>query len=188
MRRQENGMNLNRLNILIFLIMIAYPLMDSKANADVLPTIILNGDNGGLCGGKEWKSSSLQDKVNLVLYVDPDRQSWAKPLVTKLDSLKYSPDSLGITFILNTDATIIPDFIIRNRVRAKAKTSTNMTYVLDRKKMLVRKWNLADDDINVLLMDASGEVVQQHHGEMTGDFITQLLNKIEDSINKGELK
>ena len=181
-------MKLKRLKFLLFLILLGYPLMESKAKPNIFPSVTLNGDNGGLCGGKEWKSSSLQDKVNLVLYVDPDRQSWAKPLVTKLDSLNYSPDSLGVTFILNTDATIIPDFVIRNRVKAKAKASVNMNYVLDRKKLLVRKWNLADDNINVLLMDASGRIIQRHHGEMTGNFINQFIEKIDESIKKGELK
>jgi len=181
-------MNLKKLNFLIFLILLGYPLLESKANPNIFPPVTLHGDNGGLCGGKEWKSSSLKDKVNLVLYVDPDKQEWAKPLVMKMDSLNHSPDSLGVTFILNTGATLIPDFIIRNRVKAKAETATNITYVLDRKKLLVSKWNLADDDINVLLMDASGRIIQRHHGEMTGKFINQFIEKIDESIKKGELK
>ena len=180
-------MNLKRLNFSMFLILLGYSLIVSRANADILPPVNLSGNNGGLCGGKEWKSSSLQNKVNLVLYVDPDKQEWMKPLVMKLDSINYSPDSLGVTFILNTDATIIPDFIIRNRVKEKAKTSSNISYVLDRDKLLVRKWDLKDDNINVLLLDASGRIIQKHHGQMTKKFINQFIIKIDQSIKQGDL-
>ena len=181
-------MNLKYLNILMILIMLVSPLFESEANADVYSPVILSGDNGGLCGGADWKSSSLKGKVNLVLYVDPDKQSWVKPLVVKLDSAHFAPDSLGITFVLNTDATIIPDFLIRNRVQKKAKTSPEIAYVLDRTKMLVRKWKLKDDNINVLLLDASGNIIQKHHGQMSQEFINQFLTKINQSIKQGDLK
>ncbi len=181
-------MNLNRLNFLMLSLLLGFLFVESKANTNGLPLVTINGDNGGLCGGAEWKSNSLEGKVNLVLYVDPDKQSWIKPLVTKLDSMCYAPDSLGITFILNTDATIIPDFIIRNRVREKAKKASSIAYVLDRNKLLVKKWNLIDDNVNVLLLDASGKIIQQHDGQMTKDYINQFITKINQSIKKGDLK
>ncbi len=181
-------MNLKKMKLLLLLTLFAFSFAQDKAIADGLPLLKLSGEKGGLCGGKEWKSSSLKNKVNLLLYVDPDKQSWIKPLVTKLDSLHYSPDSLGITFILNTDATIIPDFIIRSRVREKAKVSSDIAYVLDRTKMLVRKWKLKDDNVNVLLLDKSGNLIQEHHGEMTQVFINQFITKINQSIKQGEIK
>ena len=180
--------NLKQWNVLTFLILAGYMFAESKAPLDVFPPLTLKGDDGGLCGGKEWKSSSLKDKVNLVIYVDPDKQDWVKPLVVKLDSINYSPDSLGVTFILNTEATIIPDFIIRNRVQDKAKTSPNITYVLDQEKVLVRKWNLVDNDINVLLMNASGKIIRKHNGKMTRKFINQFIKKIDESIKEGDAK
>jgi len=180
--------NLNKLNLLLFVLLTGNLLWETNVYADVFPPLTLKGENGGLCGGKEWNSKVLKDKVNLVLYVDPDKQDWVKPLVMKLDSINYSPDSLGVTFILNTDATIIPDFIIRNRVQEKAKTSTNIAYVLDRKKLLVRQWNLKDDNINILLLDSSGKIIQKHHGQMTRKFINQFITKIDQSIKQGDLK
>ncbi len=165
--------NLKQLNLLMFLLLLGYPLIESKAHSDVFSSITLNGDDGGLSYGKEWKSSSLKDEVNLALCVDSDKQNLPKPLVAKLDSNNYSPDSLGVTFILNTIATGIPDFIIRNSVKKNAETSANIAYVPDRKILLVRKWNLIDDDINVLLMNASSKIIQKHYGKMTRDFINQ---------------
>ena len=181
-------MNLKRLNVIITILLLVYPLMAGKSNAEVLPAVNLSGENGGLCGGSEWKSSSLKGKVNLLLYVDPDKQSWVKPLVTKLDSVRFVPDSLGITFVLNTDATIIPDFLIRNRLQKKAQASPDIVYVLDRTKMLVRKWKLKDDNINVLLLDASGNIIQKHYGQISQEFINQFINKINQSIKQGDLK
>lgn len=181
-------MNLKKMKLLLLLTLFAFSFAQDKAIADDLPLLKLSGEKGGLCGGKEWKSSSLKDKVNLLLYVDPDKQSWIKPLVAKLDSIHYSPDSLGITFILNTDATIIPDFIIRNRVREKAKKASSIAYVLDRNKLLVKKWNLIDDNVNVLLLDASGKIIQKHYGQMTKEYINQFITKINQSIKKGDLK
>ncbi len=181
-------MNRKRLYFLILFILSGYLLLRGNAFADGFSALTLRGEDGGMCGGKEWKSSSLKNKVNLLLYVDPDKQSWVKPLVAMLDSIHFSPDSLGITFVLNTDATIIPDFIIRNRVREKAKASSDIAYVLDRTKMLVRKWKLKDDDINVLLLDASGNLIREHYGAMTKEFINQFITQINQSIKKGEPK
>jgi len=176
------------MKFLLLLTLFSYLHTDGKAFASVFPPVTLNGENGGLCGGKEWNSDVLKGKVNLVLYVDPDKQEWVKPLVMKLDSSHYSPDSLGVTFILNTDATIIPDFLIRNRVQEKAKAAPDIAYVLDRTKMLVQKWKLKDNNINVLLLDASGNIIQKQYGQMTQAFINQFIIKINQSIKQGELK
>jgi len=73
-------------------------------------------------------------------------------------------------------------------VREKAKVSSDIAYVLDRTKMLVRKWKLKDDNVNVLLLDKSGNLIQEHHGEMTQVFINQFITKINQSIKQGELK
>jgi len=178
-----------RKNLLIIIItLINFLAIQTKADSTRFPAIVLDGDNGGMADGSKWESISLKNKVNLILYVDPDKQKEIKPLAVKLDSLNYSSDSLNMTFILNTSATIIPNFIIRNRVKKKAKSSDNIIYVLDEEKILVKEWNLIDNDINVLLMDTSGKILVNHHGKMTKEFINGFINQIENLINKGESK
>jgi len=159
-----------------------------KSDAANLPVVILSGDNGGLTTGEDWQSSSLDNKISLILYVDPDKKGDAEPLVRKLDSLNYSPDTLNITFILNTAATIIPDFIIHKMIKKKAKKSDTITYVLDEKKVLVKKWNLADNEINILLLDTDGNILEKHQGNMTTQYLNQFINKINNLINKGDVK
>ncbi len=176
--------NMMRKNLLIITIMVISSTFSRLQAQTILPTISLSSDDGGLTNGGEWQSSSLKDKVNLLLYVDPDKHSDVKLLVAKLDSINYSPDSLGITFIVNTGATIIPNFIIRNRMKKRAESSPNITYVLDQKKVLVKNWDLIDDNLNILLIDASGKITEKHHGKMTEKFINQFLNNIDNLIKK----
>jgi len=172
-------------NYLIITILMSFCFSALKSAAAVLPVVVLSGDKGGLTNGAEWHSSSLKDKINLILYVDPDKKGDAEPLVHKLDSLNYSPDTLNITFILNTAATIIPNFIIHKMIKKKAKKSDTITYVLDERKVLVKKWNLADNEINILLLDADGNILEKHQGNMTTQYLNQFINKIDNLINKG---
>jgi predicted transcriptional regulator len=160
----------------------------SIAQAEVkLPLVVLKGDSGELAGGGEWSSSSLTGKVNLILYIDPDKQNEIKKLVAKLDSINYSHDVLNITFILNTAATIIPDFIIRSRIKKRAEKVPNTNYVLDFKKILVEKWNLNDNAANVLLTDTKGNVIEHHNGKMDERNIKYFIDKINQLIKKGEI-
>ena len=177
---------LQSINILTLLLLIWYPFFESKAHSEELPLLTLRGEKGGLADGGEWLSSTLKDKVNLLLYVDPDKQSRVKALVTKLDSIQYSPDLLGLTFILNTEATIIPDFILANRVKKRAKEMKHINYVLDRDKVLVREWNLVDNDVNILLLDNKGIIVEKISGKISTEMAEEIIQKINQLINKGE--
>ncbi len=160
-----------------------------NSNAAVLPLVKIEGDDGGLPNGGIWSSDDLDKKINLVLYVDPDKKGAAEPLVNRLDSLLNSiHDSLSVTFILNTEATIIPNFIIRNRLKKKAEQSPFITYVLDERRTLVKKWNLIDNEINVLIVDKNGAVLFNHSGKMSREYMDKFLNRLDHLFNKGELK
>jgi predicted transcriptional regulator len=164
--------------LLILLIVQSCPIIADANDPDTLPIVILSGNDGGYIDGQIWNSDVLKNKINLVLYVDPAKQNLLKPLLARLDSISYSSNLLGTTFILNTAATVIPDFVIRNKVRERAKFSKNTTYVLDRNKVLVKKWRLIDNDINVLLLDKDGKILQKRYGEMNKIVIDQLIDQI----------
>ncbi len=153
-----------------------------------LPGVSLSGDNGGLHNGKPWNSNVLRDKVNLLFYIDPDKQKQVKPLLDRLDSLNFSAEKLGSTFILNTAATIIPNFILRHKVAERARQTAGTSYVLDQNRVLVDKWHLKDDDINILLIDAAGSLLFKHSGDLSPDLIQTLIDKIKQSINTGDVK
>ncbi len=160
----------------------------AHAGNTTLPGISLSGEDGGLHNGEPWNSNLLRGKVNLLFYIDPDRQRQVKPLLAELDSLKFSVDKLGHTFILNTSATIIPDFILRRKVAERAENDDDTRYVLDQNRVLVEKWQLKDDDINILLFDATGRLLFKHSGDISAELIKSLIQKIKRSINTGDVK
>jgi predicted transcriptional regulator len=172
---------------IILLLVAALPLTAySSAPVDsvLLPDIVLKGKDGGLHDNSEWRSTTLKNNINLLFYVDPDKQRQIKPLLARIDSLSFSHEVLRKTFVLNVSATMIPDFILLKKVAKRAKTAQNLTYVFDNEKVLVKKWNLVDDDINILLFDSSGYVVYKHSGEITHNNISHIISKIKELSKK----
>ncbi len=163
-----------------------YPSLKSQIQAEELSGLILKGKNGGLADGSEWASDKLKNKINILFYVVPDKQSWVKQLVVRLDSIQYKPELVALTFIINTSATIIPDFILINRVKKKAEENKQISYVLDRNKILVKEWNLFDNDVNVLLLGQSGKVIQKYNGRISAEKADQFIKMVDYLINKGE--
>ncbi len=153
-----------------------------------LPGVSLSGKDGGLHNGNPWNSNVLRDKANLLFYIDPDKQKQVKPLLDRLDAINFSTEKLGSTFILNTSATIIPDFILRHKVAERARADKTVRYVLDLNRVLVEKWQLKDDDINILLFDAGGNLLFKHSGDISPDLIQGLIEKIKTSINTGDVQ
>lgn len=156
----------------------------APGDSTLLPEIILSGKKGGLANGADWSSASLTGKVNLLFYVDPDKQKQLQPLIAKLDSLHYPADRLGTTLILNTSATIIPGFVFRKKVAKRAKSDKNKSYVFDNKRILVRDWKLIDDDINIVLFHKSGHVFYKHAGRVSNEVINTIIQKIEHLLTK----
>jgi len=167
---------------------LAKQTLSYTGNNTTLPGVSLSGEDGGLHNGEPWNSSILRDKINLLFYIDPDKQRQVKPLLARLDSLDFSTEKLGSTFILNTSATIIPDFILRHKVAERARKANGTRYVLDLNRVLVDKWHLKDDDINILLFDAGGALLFKHSGDISPDLIQTLIEKIKRSINIGDVK
>ncbi len=145
---------------------------------NMLPSVVLKGDDGGTINGEEWKSDNLTGKTNIVLYVDPGKKESVTPLIDKIDSLSYSTDVLGITFIVNTKATFIPDLIIKKMIGIRAEKNKKIQYVLDQNKVLIKKWNFTDEYVNVLVLNTSGKTLHRYAGEITEEYINKLINKI----------
>lgn len=154
------------------------------ADSILLPDATLNGENGGLYDGSEWHSASLRNKVNLILYIDPDKQKQVKPLIAKLNSELSSTDSLGLFFIVNTSATMIPKFILRKKIANRAKSEKNTTYIFDHKRVLINKWNLADGEINIFLLDKTRHIFFNHTGRLSQEVIKTIIQTINDTLSK----
>ncbi len=174
----------NLIILQLFVVLLLCSVSEITGQSTMLPSIALKGENGGTADGKEWNSSNLTGKINLILYVDPGKKESATPLIDKIDSLNYAPDSLGITFIVNTQATFIPDFLIQKMIKSRAEENKNILYVLDQNKVLIKEWKLTEENINVLIIDSSGKTLHRHDGEITEEYINKLISRIDNVLKK----
>ncbi len=190
------GATMNRKNnknktVLIALTWILLFVINVNAQVELnksLPQIILDGTSGGSIEGTAWQSKALTHKINLLYYVSPSQQKVVEPLLEKIDKNNYPVEKLSTTIIINTKATWIPNSVIVGKVKGRAKEDTTITYVLDKKEILLKEWKLSEDNPNILLINEEGEVVFLHTDELTKEIENKLINQIELQINKGESK
>jgi predicted transcriptional regulator len=149
-----------------------------------LPTVVLKGEDGGTATGEEWDSANLIGKTNLILYVDTGKRQQAMPLINRIDELSYSPDTLGVSFIINTSATSIPGFMIRMMIKQREKANSKVRYVLDKKEVLIRDWDFTDKYVNVLILDPTGKVLHRYAGEITEEYVDQVISIIDSGLKK----
>jgi len=135
--------NYSLIVVLIFVLLTSLTAKEVK-----LKPVILSGSDGGYAKGSTWRSNYLLGKTNVLIYADPDKFSDIKEFVDSLEKEKSKNDNFDLTFVVNTEATMIPTFAIRSKIKKKAKASKNISYVLDNDKVLVKKWKLKDNNTN----------------------------------------
>jgi predicted transcriptional regulator len=84
--------------------------------------------------------------------------------------------------IVNLAATWMPNALIESKLKSKQKEFPDTTYVKDKKKVLVGKWNLADDNSDVLVFDKSGALIYKKFGKLSAKEITFVLELIEKNL------
>ena len=136
--------------------------------------LVLEGENGGNIDGTPWFSQELLGKANVLVYADPTKKPWIQPLMDWLELQEISFENFSVTVIINTDATIIPNFVLASKIKQKAKENPHYNYVFDHDKILVEKWKLQDENVNVLFFDSKGENVFTHHGKVTEDVLEKI--------------
>jgi len=155
----------------------------APAEASSLPPVVLEGETGGTATGEEWKSLDLLGRTNLIMYVDTGKRQQAMPLINRIDALTYSPDKLGVSFVINTSATSIPSFMIRMMVKQREKANSRIRYVLDKKEVLIKEWDFTDEYLNILVLDPSGKVLHRYAGEITEEYIDEVMSIIDRAVN-----
>lgn len=180
---------LNLINLALMIVLLSIIKTQAQVMIDKsIPAVILKDDLGSCINGEPWNSSELKRINNLILYVAPNQQSDIEPLLSKIDEQKYSEKLFSTTLILNTQATWIPNSIIEKKVKNKAKDDSLKIYVLDKDEVVLKKWELSNDNPNVILTDERGEVTYLYKDELTEKVINELLNQIEMQISKGVKK
>ena len=145
-------------------------------------SVSISGENGGKTDGNGWKSSSLKGKVHIVFYVDPDKKDVNEALSKALKKRHFDRSNYASVAIVNLAATWMPNALIESKLKSKQKEFPDTTYVKDKKKVLVGKWNLADDNSDVLVFDKSGALIYKKFGKLSAKEITFVLELIEKNL------
>jgi len=148
------------------------------------PCVIIDGKYGGKVDGTAWDSKMLKGKVYVLFYVDPDKKDLNEPFSEALKARNFPHDKYTSVAIVNMAATWMPNFAIDAKLRAKQKKYPNAIYVRDKKKVLVKKWALEDDNSDILVFDKAGKLIFQHAGKLDEDQIQKVLSLIEHNLNK----
>jgi len=144
--------------------------------------VVIDGENGGNVNGKAWNSSMLKGKIYTVFYVDPDEKDLNNPLANALKARKFDRKKVNSVAIINLAATWLPNIVIEAKLKNKQKKFPNTVYVKDKKKILVKEWNLADDNSDILIFNQKGELIYKKFGEVSASEIKKLIALIEKNL------
>jgi YtfJ family uncharacterized protein len=148
-----------------------------------VPGIVsLSGENGGKVDGSVWSSKTLKGKVHIVFYVDPDKREENEALSKALKKRHFDRNKYASVAIINLAATWLPNAILESKLKTKQKEFPDTIYVKDKKKVLVNKWNLADDNSDILIFDKNGKLIYKKFGKLSAKEIKDVLALIEKNL------
>ncbi len=161
---------------LLLLTLVLSTLFAEVDTSKPLPTLVLEGSNGGYYSGEAWDSNSLKGKTTMLMYVDPDETSRGEIFKPTIEGFERDLDfnKFQIFVIINLNATWKPDAIIKNMMKSKVDTYPKRTYILDASSVLVKGWNLPDDAYNTIIINDKGRVIYQHKNDWTKDEIKKV--------------
>jgi len=144
--------------------------------------ITISGENGGKLDNTSWSSSMLKGKIYTVFYVDPDERDLNNPLAEALKARKFDRKKVNSVAIINLAATWLPNVILEAKLKEKQKKFPYTLYVKDKKKVLVKKWKLADDNSDILIFDKRGKLIYKKFGKVTAKEIPAVIKLIEKNL------
>jgi predicted transcriptional regulator len=148
----------------------------------VPPPVTLSGDNGGKVDGNAWNSSYLKGKVHLVFYVDPDKKELNEAFNQALKKESFPSKDFASVAIVNMAATWMPNAAIEMLLEKKQKEFTRTIYVKDKKKVLVKKWALADDNSDIMIFNKKGELIYKKFGKLSKSEMTKVIALIKQNL------
>ena len=166
--------------ILVFLVLVGSVVAVELGK--VPSSVILDGDNGGKTDGSSWNSKMLKGKVHIFFYVDPDERDLNEPLSQALKKRHFDRKKYASVAMINLAATWLPNAILESKLKAKQKEFPDTIYVKDKKKILVDKWGLADDNSDILIFDKKGKLIYKKFGKLLAKEVTSVLTLIEKNL------
>ena len=167
-----------------FILLLSLVTINAMAvNIGKVPTkVTLSGDNGGTLKGGTWSTSTLKGKVHVVFYVDPDKKDLNNGLSEALKKQNYNRSKFGSVAIINLAATWLPNSILSSKLKDKQKQYPETRYIMDKKKVLVKKWKLGDDNSDILIFDKKGKLIYKKFGKVAGGEIKKVLALIKKNL------
>ncbi len=147
-----------------------------------MPVVKLAGDDGGLVNGKPFSTEMIKDKVYLFFYVDPDVRKKNDDFANKIKAQNFPKDKFGSIVVINMAATWLPNFALNRVVKKKQKEFPDAIYVKDFHKTFVKKWNLKDDEYNVLLFDKDGKLIFYKAGKLDDKDTQEVIKLIKENL------
>jgi len=147
-----------------------------------LPKVDLSGDTGGRLNGTLWSSSEITGKVFTMMYVDPDEKDVNEAVEQALKKENFPRDKYASIAMINMDATWKPNAVIKMILDGKQKDFPHTIYVMDKDKVLVKKWGLADDNYHVITFDKTGKVIFEKAGKLSDADIKKLISVIRENL------
>jgi YtfJ family uncharacterized protein len=144
----------------------------------------LSGDLGGRLDGSAWSTKELNGKVSVIFYVDPDEKDLNNEASDALQKEKFPLDKFQSFAIINMDASWLPNFAISSALKDKQERYPTAIYVRDYDKVLVKAWDIADDNSDVLAFDKQGRMVFMKYGKLSDSDIKTLIEVIRVQIDK----
>jgi len=145
--------------------------------------VTLSGENGGMAkDNAAWNSSMLKDKVYVLFYVDPDEKDLNSAFSDALKAKNYDRTNYGSIAIVNLAATWKPNVIIESLLKSKQKEFPDTIYVKDKNSVLVKEWDLADDNSDIVIFDKNGKVLFYKAGKLSDTDMKKAFSLIEEHI------
>ena len=150
---------------------------------EAVPTVVLNEENGGLVGGGPWSNASLNGKVNILMYVDPDKVKVNAHVEDALAAESFDRDKVASVAVINMAATWKPNFAIDMLLQKKQEKYPDTLYVRDLRRVLVDAWGLVDNGYHVLVVGRNGEVLFSAANALSETQMAQLISTINRHSN-----
>tara|TARA_B100000945_G_scaffold252495_1_gene209351 strand:- start:785 stop:1312 length:528 start_codon:yes stop_codon:yes gene_type:complete len=148
------------------------------------PKVVLKDDLGGRIDGTQWSSEELiSEKIIVLFYVDPDESELNNHVSDALKAENFPKDKYGSIGMANMAATWLPNFAINMKLKSKQEKHKNTLYVKDLDKTLVKKWDLSDDNSNVVVFGKNGRVLYSVDGKFTDAQVKEIVKVVWDNLD-----
>ena len=172
------------LTTMIFIMLFPTMVQAELPIGEIPPKVVLKDDLGGRLDGTQWSSEELvSGKVIVLFYVDPDESELNNHVSDALKAENYPKEKYGSIGMANMAATWLPNFAINMKLKSKQEQYKNTLYVKDLEKTLVKKWELSDDNSDVVVFGKDSSVLYSVDGKFTDAQVKEIVKVVWDNLD-----